>query len=74
MPSLERLSKRFHAAGTNEHLDLSLTWQVSDGPFKRPCDQGAEIHGELRRVLLPFSKAQLAGCLKVWVSGSLQVL
>ena len=26
MPSLARLSKRFRTAGTNGHLDLSLTW------------------------------------------------
>ena len=33
MPSLARLSKRFRAAGTNGHLDLSLTWQVSEDPL-----------------------------------------
>ena len=37
MPSLARLSKRFRAAGTNGHLDLSLTWQVSKDPLNRPC-------------------------------------
>ena len=36
MPSLARLSKRFRAAGTNGRLDLSLTWQVSECPLKRP--------------------------------------
>ena len=35
MPSLARLSKRFRAAGTNERLDLSLTWRVSEDPLKR---------------------------------------
>ena len=33
MPSLARLSKRFHAAGTNGRLDLSLTWRVSEDPL-----------------------------------------
>ena len=37
MPSLARLSKRFHAAGTNKRLDLSLTWRVSEDPLNRPC-------------------------------------
>ena len=37
MPNLERLSKRFRAAGTNGRLDLSLTWPVSEDPLKRPC-------------------------------------
>ena len=37
MPSLARLSKRFRAAGTNERLDLSLTWRVSEDPLNRPC-------------------------------------
>ena len=36
MPSLARLSKRFRAAGTNWHLDLSLTWRVSEDPLKKP--------------------------------------
>ena len=31
-----KLSKRFRAPGTNGCLDLSLTWQVSKGPLKRP--------------------------------------
>ena len=35
MPSLARLSKRFHEAGTNGRLDLSLTWRVSEDPLKR---------------------------------------
>ena len=36
MPSLARLFKRFRATGTNERLDLSLTWRVSENPLKRP--------------------------------------
>ena len=36
MPRLARLSKRFCTAGTNRHLDLSLTWRVSEDPLKRP--------------------------------------
>ena len=35
-------------------------------------DQVPEIHGEPRRVSLPFGKAQLAGCLKVQVGGPLK--
>ena len=35
-------------------------------------DRGSEIHGEPRRVLLPFGEAQLAGCLRVMVGGSLE--
>ena len=34
--SPERLFKIFCAAGTNERLDLSLTWRVSEDPSKRP--------------------------------------
>ena len=36
MPRLARLFKRFRASGTNGRLDLSLTWQVSEDPLKRP--------------------------------------
>ena len=36
IPSLERLFKRFRAAGTNGRLDLSLTWRVFEDPLKRP--------------------------------------
>ena len=35
-------------------------------------DQGPKIHGKPKRVSLPVSEAQLAGCLKVWVSGLLE--
>ena len=35
-------------------------------------DQGPEIHGKPRRVSLLVDKSQLAGCLKVWVSGLLE--
>ena len=35
-------------------------------------DRGPEIHGEPRRVSLPFSEAQLAGCLRVQVGGLLE--
>ena len=50
-------------AGTNVRLDLSLTWRVSEDPLKRPdkYDHRPNIHGEPRRVSLPFGKAQLAG-------------
>ena len=35
-------------------------------------DQGPEIHGKPRRVSLPVSAAQLAGCLRVQVGGLLE--
>ena len=35
MPSPARLSKRFCAAGTNGHLDLSLSWRAFEDPLKR---------------------------------------
>ena len=34
-------------------------------------DRGPEIHGELRRMSLPFGEAKLAGCLRVPVGGPL---
>ena len=57
----------FCAALTNGRLDLSLTSRVSEGPLKDHTryDQGPEIHGEPRRVSIPFGEAQLAGCLRV---------
>ena len=73
MPSLARLSKRFRAAGTNGVCIL-----VSLGEYLRTnlidhtkYYQGPEIHGEPRRVSLPFGEAQLAGCLRVQVGGPL---
>ena len=35
MPSPARFSKRFRAAGTNGHLDLSLSWRASEEPLKK---------------------------------------
>ena len=35
-------------------------------------DQGLEVHGETGRVSLPVGEAQLAGCLKIRVSGPLE--
>ena len=74
MPSLAKLFKRFCTAGRNGCLDL-----VSFGEHLRThlkdhtrYDQGPEIHDTPRRVSLPVSKAQLAGCLKVWVDGLLE--
>ena len=74
MPSLARLSKRFHTAGTKGCLDL-----ISLGEYLRThlkdhtrYDWGPEIHNEPRRVSLPFGKAQLAGCLRVQVGGPLE--
>ena len=64
MPSLARLFKRFCTADTNRHVDLR---QASEEPLEDHIryNQGPEIHDGPRRVLLPVSKAQLAGCLKV---------
>ena len=73
MPSLARLFKRSRAAGTNRSILISL------GKYLRThlkdhtrYDRGPEIHGEPRRVLLPFGEAQLAGCLRVQVGGPLE--
>ena len=75
MPSLARLSKRFHAA----EKKMSIWFLVSLGQYLRThlkdharYDQGPEIYGEPRKVLLPFSEAQLAGCLRVQVGGPLE--
>ena len=35
-------------------------------------DRGPEIHGEPRRMSLPFGEAQLSGCLRVQVGGPLE--
>ena len=69
-----RLCKRFRAAGTNGRLNLSLTRRASKYPLKRPYKivQGPETHGKPRRESLPVGKAQLGGCLKIWVSGPLE--
>ena len=65
MPSPARLSKRFRAAGTNGRLDLSLSWREYLRTYLKKhtkYDQGPEIHGELRRVLLPVGEA-------LWLDG-----
>ena len=62
------------------HLAQTGIWiLVSIGEYLRThlkdhtkYDRGPEIHGESRRVSLPFGKAQLAGCLRVQVGGSLE--
>ena len=72
MPSPARLFKRFHTASTNGHLDLSLPWQVSKDPLKRPYKVRVQRSMVSQGVSLPVGKAQLAGCLKVWVSSPLQ--
>ena len=68
MPSPAWLFDRFLAAGTNERLDLSLSWRAFEDPLKRPYigyDQGPEIHSKPRRVsLLVREEVQPAGCLK----------
>ena len=74
MPSLARLFKRFRAPGTNGRLDLSLLGEYLRTHLKYHTryDRGPEIHGEPRRVSLPFGEAQLAGCLRVQVGGPLE--
>ena len=71
MPSPARLSKRLYAAGINGRLDLIVSLgECPKTHLKKHTryDQGPEIHGKPRRVSLPVGEAQLAGCLKVWVS------
>ena len=75
MANPARLFKRFRAAGTNGRLDLSLFWRASEDPLidYTRYDQGPEIHGMPKRVSLLVGKAQLDGCLRVWVNGPLDV-
>ena len=62
------------------HLAQTGVWiLVSLGEYLRThlkdharYDRGPEIHSKPRRVLLPFSEAQLAGCLKVQLGGPLE--
>ena len=57
------------------HLARTGVWiLVSLGEYLRThlkdlirYDQGPEIHGEPKRVSLPFGEAQLAGCLDAWM-------
>ena len=74
MPSPARLYKRFRAAGKMDAWILVSLGEHLRTPLKRPYryDQGPEIHGRPRRVSLLVGEAQLAGCRKVWISGSLQ--
>ena len=69
MLSLERLSKRFRTAGANGRLDLSFFWRASEEHTR--YDRGPKIYGGPWRVTLLVGEAQLAGCLKYWVSGPL---
>ena len=62
------------------HLAQMGVWiLVSLGEYQRThlkdharYDWGPEIHGEPRRVSLPFGEAQLAGCLRVQLGGLLE--
>ena len=69
-----KVVKRFGAAGANERLDLSFSLRAYEDPLKDHTryDRGPEIQGAPRRVSLPVGKAQLAGCLKVCLSGPLE--
>ena len=73
MPSPARFFNRFCAGGTNKHLDLSLSWQASEDPFKNYIHV-IRVHRSMvsQSVLLLVGKAQLAGCLKISVSGLLE--
>ena len=42
MPSPARLFNRFRVTDTNRRLDLSLSWQASEDPFKRTCNIWSE--------------------------------
>ena len=73
MPSPTKFVNRFNAAGINKSSDLSLSWQAFANQLKRPCSiwSGSRIHNKPRKVWLLVGKAQLAGCLKVYVGGPL---
>ena len=69
MPSA-RLFNRFRAAGTNGYLVVFLGENLRTHLKNHTrYDHGPEIHGKTRRVSLPVDEAQLAGCLRVQVSG-----
>ena len=67
---VQKIPRSWH----KRRLDLSLTCEYLRTHLKDRTryDQGQEIHGEPKRVSLPFDEAQLAGCLKIWVSGPLE--
>ena len=69
MPSPARLAKRFRTASTNGRLGRSLFWQASEDPFKRPYKilSGSRDPRKPRTVSLLVGKAQMTGCLKVWM-------
>ena len=71
MPSPARFFKRSRAAGINGvwilvSLDKHLRTHLKDHTRH---DQDPEIHSRSTGMLLPVGEAQLAGCLKAWVSG-----
>ena len=73
MLSPAKLFERFRTAGTNGSPGPCLFWRASEGLLKRPYIiwSRTKIHGKPRKVLFLVGEAQLAGCLKVWVSGPL---
>ena len=73
MPSPQNLFERFRVAGTSRRLDLSLDEHLRINLKEHSRnDQSPEIHVKPWTVLLLVGEAQLAGCLKVWVSGPLE--
>ena len=59
MPSLVNLFNRFHAAGKNEDLLKYAIYGWGQGIHNKPMS-------------LPIGKAQLVGCLKVWLGSQLE--
>ena len=74
MPSLDRSFNSFCAAGTNGHLDFSLSLGKSRTQLVDfvKYGMGPGCHTWPRRVSLPSKEAQLAGYLKRLAGGSLE--
>ena len=70
MQSPARLFNRFRAAATKGRLHRSLSWRASENPLKdhTKYNQDLEIHGRPSKKSLLVGGAQLAGCLKAWLS------
>ena len=74
MPSLARFPKdSAHLAQTGVWILVSLSQYLRTHLKDHTRhDRGPKIHGEPRRVSLPFGEAQMAGCLRVQVGGPLE--
>ena len=62
---VQKIPHNWHKWAAGKHLRTHL----KDHTRYNQC---LKIYGRPMRVLLPVSKAQLAGCLKVWLSGLLE--